>query len=102
MSDALELSALDVTLQAAGLDTVLAAFQAIDEAGAATAAKDVGTIPFSTPGANEAAAAIATAARLLDTLGISAKGAVSGMAAVVVADRDLETANAVLARSGLE
>jgi len=99
-TDPLSLAALDVTLEAAGLDTVIAAFSAVDEAGAKAAT--AGVIPMSAPGSSETIGALKTASALLDALGISAKGAVSGMAAVVVADRDLENANAVLARSGLE
>ena len=98
----LDLAALDVTLQAAGLDQVLAAFQAVDEAGAATAAKDAGTIPFTTPGAAEAAAAISRATQLLDVMGISARSVATGVAAVAVADRDLSNASDILAKAGLE
>jgi len=98
----LDLSALDVTLQAAGLDDVLAAFGAVDERGEATAAKNLGTIPFTTPGAVEAADAIENAIALLDAMGIGAKQAALSVDAVVVADRELANANSILARSGLE
>lgn len=98
----LDLAALDVTLQAAGLDQVLAAFQAVDEAGAATAAKDAGTIPFTTPGASETMSAIQAASVLLGKLEIDAKAAAGGIQAVIVSDRDLANANTILAKSGLE
>lgn len=98
----LDLSALDVTFQATGVDGVLAAFQAVDAAGEATAAKEAGTIPFTTPGAAEAAAAVSNATQLLDAMGISARSVATGVAAVAVADRDLTNAQNILAKSGLE
>lgn len=98
----IELAALDVALQATGLDTVLAAFAAVDEAGDATAGKAAGTIPFSAPGAAEVTAAVSNAVAVLDALGISSKQAAAGVAAVSVADRDLTNAQAILARAGIE
>src|SRR6185312_3175219 len=74
----------------------------VDERGEATAAKNLGTIPFTTPGAAEAAAAIENAIALLDAMGIGAKQAALSVDAVVVADRELANANSILARSGLE
>src|SRR6185312_4126701 len=67
-----------------------------------TAAKNLGTIPFTTPGAVEAADAIENAIALLDAMGIGAKQAALSVDAVVVADRELANANSILARSGLE
>ena len=98
----IDLSALDVTFQASGVDTVLGAFQQVDEAGAATAAKDAGTIRFSAPNAAAVAESINLATQLLDEMGISAKSVADGLAVVAVADRDLTNANAILARSGIE
>src|SRR6185312_5290666 len=87
-TDPLSLSALDVTLEAAGLDTVIAAFAAVDAAGEKAAG--AGVVPMSAPGSAETIAAIRTASALLDQLGISAKTtAAGGVQTLVVAERDL-------------
>jgi len=101
-TDPLSLAALDVTLQAAGLDTVIAAFTAVDEAGEKTAAT-AGVIPMSAPGSAETIAAIQTAAALLNELGITAKTtAAGGMQTLVVAERDLANAQGILAAAELD